>query len=91
LLSRTGGIVAVTRHIVDSRRQAYVMHHEATVRAQGTPMTQATAAPTSPISRPLLLVAAAAGLLLAGTVALWAHYGTAVFYEMILAGIALCL
>jgi hypothetical protein len=30
-------------------------------------------------------------MVLAGTVALWAHYGTAVFYEMILAGIAACL
>ena len=31
------------------------------------------------------------GLLLAGSIALWAHYGTAVFYEMIVAGIAACL
>jgi hypothetical protein len=38
----------------------------------------------------LVLVAAAAGVLLAATLALWAHYGSAVFYEMILAGIALC-
>jgi hypothetical protein len=43
------------------------------------------------ISRPLMLVAAAAGIVLAGMVALWAHYGTAVFYEMIVAGIAACL
>ena len=35
-------------------------------------------------------VAAAVGLLLAATLALWAHYGTAVFYEMLLAGIAAC-
>jgi hypothetical protein len=41
-------------------------------------------------SRPLLLVAAAAGLLVAATIALWVHYGTAVFYEMIVAGIAAC-
>ena len=41
--------------------------------------------------RPLVIVAATSGLLLAGTVALWAHYGTAVFYEMIVAGIAACL
>jgi hypothetical protein len=41
-------------------------------------------------SRPLLIVAAAIGILLAATVALWAHYGTAVFYEMILAGLAAC-
>jgi hypothetical protein len=39
----------------------------------------------------LVLIAAAAGILLAGTVMLWAHYGTAVFYEMIVAGIAACL
>jgi hypothetical protein len=45
----------------------------------------------SPHSRPLILIAAAFGILLAGTVALWAHYGTAVFYEMIVAGIAACL
>jgi hypothetical protein len=43
------------------------------------------------LSRPLVLIAAAAGILLAGTVMLWAHYGTAVFYEMIVAGIAACL
>jgi len=41
--------------------------------------------------RPLLVVAAAGGLLLAGTVALWAHYGTAMFYEMIVAGLAACI
>jgi hypothetical protein len=40
--------------------------------------------------RPLVVVAATVALLLAGTVALWAHYGTAVFYEMILAGLAAC-
>ena len=41
-------------------------------------------------SRSLAVAAAVVGLLLAGTSALWAHYGTAVFYEMILAGIAAC-
>jgi hypothetical protein len=40
--------------------------------------------------RPLAIVTAASGLLLAGTVALWAHYGTAVFYEMIVAGLVAC-
>ena len=30
-------------------------------------------------------------VLLAATVALWVHYGTAVFYEMIVAGIAACI
>jgi hypothetical protein len=48
------------------------------------------AAPSSRFSRPLAVATAAVVLMLAGTVALWAHYGTAVFYETILAGIAAC-
>ena len=52
-------------------------------------MPETASAATSLISRPLMLVAAAAGIVLVGTVALWA--GTAVFYEMIVAGIAACL
>jgi hypothetical protein len=48
------------------------------------------AAPRSRFSRPLAVVTAVVVLMLAGTVALWAHYGTAVFYETILAGIAAC-
>jgi hypothetical protein len=38
-----------------------------------------------------MLLAGVAGMLLAGSVALWAHYGTAVFFEMIQAGFAACL
>ncbi len=42
-------------------------------------------------SRPVLLGAAAgAGVVAAATAALWVHYGTAVFYEMILAGLNAC-
>jgi len=48
-------------------------------------------AAASLLSRPLMLIAAAVGAVLAATVALWAHYGTAVFYEVIVAGIAACL
>ena len=40
--------------------------------------------------RPLAFIAAVVGALIAGTLALWAYYGTAVFYEMIAAGIAMC-
>ena len=47
--------------------------------------------PTAAMSRPLIVIAAVAGVLLAATLALWAHYGTAVFYETIVAGIAACL
>jgi hypothetical protein len=53
-----------------------------------TPETVSAATPL--LSRSLLIIAGGAGVLLAGTVALWAHYGTAVFYEMIVAGIATC-
>ena len=41
------------------------------------PETVSAAAPS--LSRPLLLIAASVGILMAGTVALWLHYGTAVF------------
>jgi hypothetical protein len=54
-------------------------------------MADTASAATSLLSRPLALIAALAGIVLAGTLALWAHYGTAVFYEMIVAGIAACL
>jgi hypothetical protein len=40
-------------------------------------------------SRPLLAGAAAA-LVLAGTVLLWAHYGTTVFFETIRQGFVAC-
>jgi len=41
-------------------------------------------------SIPTLIVSGIAGLVLAATVALWAHYGTAVFFEMIRAGFVAC-
>jgi hypothetical protein len=42
-------------------------------------------------ARPVMLsLAVAAGLLVTATAALWAHYGTAVFYETIVAGIDAC-
>ena len=39
---------------------------------------------------PILLLAGAVGLVLAGTIALWVHYGTAVFFEMIRTGFTAC-
>jgi hypothetical protein len=53
-------------------------------------MPDGTAATTPRFSRPLAAATGVMVLLLAGTLALWAHYGTAVFYETILAGIAAC-
>jgi hypothetical protein len=57
--------------------------------ARGLIMSQALS-PSRQGLRPLMIVAAVAGLLVAATLGLWAHYGTAVFYEMILAGLAFC-
>jgi hypothetical protein len=37
-----------------------------------------------------LALALLVGALVAATLGLWAHYGTAVFYEIIAAGIAVC-
>ena len=44
----------------------------------------------APSRNALLAAAGICGLLLAGTVALWAHYGTAVFFETIRAGFIAC-
>jgi hypothetical protein len=61
------------------------------MQARGTAMPDSMAAMRPRFSRPLaVVVTAVVVLLLAGTVALWAHYGTAVFYETILAGLAAC-
>jgi len=38
----------------------------------------------------IVFAAGALGLVLAGTIALWAHYGTAIFFEMIRAGLVAC-
>jgi hypothetical protein len=40
--------------------------------------------------RAVTLLAGVVGLLLAGTLALWVHYGTAVFFETIRAGFIAC-
>lgn len=42
------------------------------------------------ISWPLMAVGAACGSLVAIACALWIHYGTAVFFEIVRAGIAAC-
>ena len=42
------------------------------------------------VSRPIIAGAAVLGIVLAGTGALWAYYGTAVFFEIVRAGWAAC-
>jgi hypothetical protein len=54
-------------------------------------MSPAPAAAIHHSSRPMLIIiAGVVGVVLAGTLALWAWYGTAVFTEMVLAGLAAC-
>ena len=45
---------------------------------------------TARLARPLLLLAFFCGLIMAGTLALWAYYGTAVFLEGVRAGWTAC-
>lgn len=45
----------------------------------------------SRFSRPLAVAVGVVAVLLIGTLALWARYGTAVFFETIRAGLAACL
>lgn len=53
-----------------------------------------TTAPARPSAAASVIVAAASALvalLAVGAIGLWAHYGTAVFFEMIKSGIAACI
>jgi hypothetical protein len=45
---------------------------------------------TASLSRPLVLIALLAGVILAATLGLWACYGTTVFFEMVRAGWMAC-
>ena len=49
-----------------------------------------TATPPRPSLGPAAFLAGGLGLLLAGTLALWVHYGTAVFFEIVRAGFIAC-
>jgi hypothetical protein len=70
------------------RDRAYVM--KMGIAPQET-MTPGGLAAGSRLSRPLVLTGVVVAAVIGCTIALWAHYGTAVFYEMIVAGIAACL
>lgn len=49
-----------------------------------------TASPLRLAPRPLAFLVGGVALLFVGTLALWVHYGTAVFFEVIRAGFAAC-
>ena len=48
------------------------------------------ASTTQSLSRPLILLAGLGGAVMAATLALWAYYGTAVFFEILRTGWAAC-
>ena len=52
------------------------------------PTPESTAQPS--LSRPLLAIVVGVAIALAGTLWLWAYYGTAVFFETIRAGFVAC-
>lgn len=54
------------------------------------PETVPHAAASRSTTWPLVLAAALVTMALLATIALWAHYGTAVFFETIRAGFAAC-
>jgi hypothetical protein len=58
------------------------------LRAGTWPVPDIIAPP--PASRPLIAAGAIVVVALAGTVLLWAHYGTTVFFETIRAGFSAC-
>ena len=50
-----------------------------------------TQSPPAALSRTgILFISGVVGVLLAATIALWAHYGTAVFFEVIRTGFMAC-
>jgi hypothetical protein len=49
-----------------------------------------TAFTTGSRARPLLLLAVLGGAIMAGTLSLWAYYGTAVFFEIVRTGWIAC-
>ena len=54
-------------------------------------VTQVAARPSRAASIIVASAAAVTGLLVVAAIGLWAHYGTAVFFEMIKTGIAACM
>jgi hypothetical protein len=57
---------------------------------RGTNPDEPSAYARTKARRVVVVLAVVAGLITAATAALWFHYGTAVFYETILAGLNAC-
>lgn len=75
---------------VARKARAGMLGRRAALPPQEAAMADVVAPSSGSKTRPLMLVAGAVGVLFAASLALWAHYGTTVFFEMIRAGLALC-
>ncbi len=53
-------------------------------------MSDALSASSRSLLRPLLIAGGVAGALIGVAIVFWLRYGTSVFYEMLLSGIAAC-
>ena len=78
--------------VAEAAWRAYLMRREPSRPPQrdGFRMPQLPSPPIA-LPRPMVALAALVAVLVAGAAVLWAHYGTAVFYEMVAAGVAWCL
>jgi hypothetical protein len=77
--------------VADAALRAYLVQEQSRSREPDVPSMQQQPSSRLALPRPMVAAAALVAVLVAGAVVLWAHYGTAVFYEMIAAGIASCL
>ena len=86
--------MGLPRAVAGRRGRAYLMEVQrgrANVMPKGLSKDMVMAEAVSPRrTGPILLAAVAIGLVLAGTIALWLHYGTAVFFETIRTGFIAC-
>ena len=72
------------------RRPDWVADHPIQSYVMDMPEDISISDAIAPRRAAIVIAAGALGLVLAGTVALWAHYGTAIFLEMIRSGLAAC-
>ena len=71
--------------------RAYLVQGSDRARQRDGPSMPPLTSPRLALPGPMVAAGALVAVLVAGAIVLWAHYGTAVFYEMVAAGIASCL
>jgi hypothetical protein len=78
------------RDIAVSGLRAYVVFMKPASLLKGADPMPPMASAAPGLSRPLLVLALAAGVVLAATGTLWAYYGTTVFFEVVRTGWVAC-